>query len=132
MLGHSVLVPGGNAYASPEGGISGAIDIPTASNSTNVVYRSEAGEILHTEDLGPQPAGLVGFAWDEIPENILNENAFFRIEAYADTGEGLQAVGASVFGEVLAASTGGSNKDVVYDVRGFGGVKASDVVSFKN
>jgi len=132
MLGHSVLVPGGNAYASPEGGISGAIDIPTASNSTNVVYRSEAGEILHTEDLGPQPAGLVGFAWDEIPENILNENAFFRIEAYADTGEGLQAVGASVFGEVLAASTGGSTQGVVYDVRGFGGVKASDVVSFKN
>ena len=33
MLGHSVLVPGGNAYASPEGGISGAIDIPTSSNS---------------------------------------------------------------------------------------------------
>jgi len=33
---------------------------------------------------------------------------------------------------VLAASTGGSNQDVVYDVRGFGGVKASDVVSFKN
>ena len=88
------------------GGISGAIDIPTSSNSTNIVYRSEAGEILHTEDLGPQPAGLVGFAWDDIPENILNENAFFRVEAYADTGEGLQAVGASVFGEVLAASTG--------------------------
>ena len=132
MLGHSVLVPGGNAYASPNGGISGAVDIPSSSNSTNIVYRSEAGEILHTEDLGPQPAGLVGFAWDEIPENILNENAFFRVEAYADTGEGLQAVGASVFGEVLAASTGGADKDVVYDVRGYGGVKASDVVSFKN
>ena len=65
------FVPGGNAYASPNGGISGAVDIPSSSNSTNIVYRSEAGEILHTEDLGPQPAGLVGFAWDDIPENIL-------------------------------------------------------------
>ena len=62
----------------------------------------------------------------------VGRNAFFRIEAYADTGEGLQAVGASVFGEVLAASTGGADKDVVYDVRGYGGVRASDVVSFKN
>ena len=132
MLGHSVLVPGGDAYASPEGSISGAIDIPTYSNSTNIVYRSEAGEILHTEDLGPQPAGLVGFAWDEIPENILNENTFFRVEAYADTGEGLQAVGASVYSEVLAASTGDASSGVVYDVRGYGNVNASDVVKFKS
>ena len=132
MLGHSVLVPGGDAYASPEGSISGAIDIPTYSNSTNIVYRSEAGEILHTEDLGPQPAGLVGFAWDEIPENILNENTFFRVEAYADTGEGLQAVGASVYSEVLAASTGDASSGVVYDVRGYGDVNASDVVRFKS
>lgn len=132
MLGHSVLVPGGQAYPTPEGSISGAIDIPEAASSTSIVYRSQAGDILHTQDLGPQPAGLVGFEWVDMPEDVLAQNEYFQIEAYADTGDGLQSVGASVFGEVLAASTGGSNKDVVYDVRGYGGVKASDVVSFKN
>ena len=132
MLGHSVLVPGSTAYPDSDGGISGAIDIPAASANTNIVYRSETGEILHTQELGAQSAGLVGFSWQDIPQEILNKNASIRVEAYADTGKGLKSVGASVYSEVLAASTGTAAADVVYDVRGYGDVKASDVVRFKN
>jgi flagellar basal-body rod modification protein FlgD len=131
MLGHSVLVPGSTAYPDSDGGISGAIDIPAASGNTNIVYRSEAGEILHTQELGGQSAGLVGFNWQDIPNEVLSQNAAIKVEAYADTGKGLKSVGASVYGEVLAASTGNSTSDVVYDVRGYGDVKASDVVRFK-
>jgi len=132
MLGHSVLVPGSTAYPDSDGTVSGAIDIPASSANTNIVYRSEAGEILHTQDLGPQTAGLVGFSWQDIPSEVLSQNAAIRVEAYADTGEGLKSVGASVYSEVLAASAGGGTTDVVYDVRGYGDVKASDVVRFKN
>jgi flagellar basal-body rod modification protein FlgD len=132
MLGHSVLVPGSKAYPNTDGSVSGAIDIPAASGSTNIVYRSEAGEILHTQELGAQTAGLVGFSWDAIPQEVLNQNAAIRVEAYADTGKGLKSVGASVYSEVLGASTGGVTADVVYDVRGYGDVKASEVVRFKN
>jgi len=132
MLGHSVLVPGSTAYPDSDGSVSGAIDIPAASGSTNIVYRSEAGEILHTQELGAQSAGLVGFSWQDIPQEVLAQNASIKVEAYADTGTGLKSVGASVYSEVLAASTGGATADVVYDVRGYGDVKASDVVRFKN
>ena len=132
MLGHSVLVPGSVAYPDSDKSISGAIDIPAASASTNIVYRSESGEILHTQDLGAQSAGLVGFSWQDIPEEVLAQNASVRVEAYADTGKGLKSVGASVYSEVLAASTGAAGSDVVYDVRGYGDVRASDVVRFKN
>jgi flagellar basal-body rod modification protein FlgD len=126
------LVPGSKAYPNTDGSVSGAIDIPAASGSTNIVYRSEAGEILHTQELGAQTAGLVGFSWDAIPQEVLNQNAAIRVEAYADTGKGLKSVGASVYSEVLGASTGGVTADVVYDVRGYGDVKASEVVRFKN
>ena len=132
MLGHSVLVPGSTAYPDSDGSISGAIDIPAASANTNIVYRSEAGEILHTQELGAQSAGLVGFSWQDIPQEVLSQNASIKVEAYADTGKGLKSVGASVYSEVLAASTGAASADVVYDVRGYGDVKASDVVRFKN
>ena len=132
MLGHSVLVPGSTAYPDSDGSISGAIDIPAASANTNIVYRSEAGEILHTQELGAQSAGLVGFSWQDIPQEVLSQNASIKVEAYADTGKGLKSVGASVYSEVLAASTGAAATDVVYDVRGYGDVKASDVVRFKN
>jgi len=87
---------------------------------------------LHTQELGAQSDGLVGFSWQDIPQEILNKNASIRVEAYADTGKGLKSVGASVYSEVLAASTGTAAADVVYDVRGYGDVKASDVVRFKN
>ena len=50
MLGHSVLVPGSNAYPDADGSISGAIDIPEASANTNIIYRSSTGEILHTRN----------------------------------------------------------------------------------
>ena len=88
--------------------------------------------LLHTQQLGAQAAGLVGFSWEDIPQDVLDQNASIRVEAYADTGKGMKSVGASVFSEVLAASTGDASSGVVYDVRGYGDVKASDVVRFKS
>ena len=43
----------------------------------------------------------------------------------------MKSVGSSVFGEVLAASAGIQLEGVVYDVRGYGDVSASDVKRFK-
>ena len=132
MLGHSVLVSGNKAYPDAEGTVAGAIDIPSVSTNTSILYKSANGEILHAEDLGPQQAGLLGFRWEKIPQNILDENEYVTVEAFADTGTGLQSVGSSVFGEVLSASAGNTSDGVVYDVRGYGDVSANDVRRFKN
>ena len=88
------------------------------------------GEIVHAEELGPQQAGLLGFRWEKIPQNVLDENEYITVEAFADTGTGLKSVGSSVFGEVLAASAGNSSDGVVYDVRGYGDISANDVKRF--
>jgi len=130
MLGHSVLVSGNRAFPDAEGTISGALDIPSTSTSTSVLYKSMKGEIIHAEELGPQQAGLLGFRWENIPQNVLENNEYITVEAFADTGKGLKSVGSSVFGEVLAASAGNSSDGVVYDVRGYGGISASDVKRF--
>ena len=131
MLGHSVLVSGNKAFPDAEGVVSGALDIPSTSTSTRVLYKSMNGDILHAEELGPQTAGLLGFRWENIPQNVLDENEYITVEAFADTGTGLTSVGSSVFGEVLAASAGNTTQGVVYDVRGYGDVSASDVKRFK-
>ena len=62
--------------------------------------------------------------------SIINKRV--SVEAFADTGTGLQSVGSSVFGEVLSASTGNGSSGVVYDVRGYGDISANDVRRFKN
>lgn len=131
MLGHSVLVSGNKAFPDAEGVVSGALDIPSTSTSTSVLYKSMNGDILHAEELGPQTAGLLGFRWENIPQNVLDENEYITVEAFADTGTGLKSVGSSVFGEVLAASAGNTTEGVVYDVRGYGDVSAGDVKRFK-
>ena len=130
MLGNSVLVPGNQAYPDATGSVHGVVDLPVASGTTNISFSSPEGELLHVEEMGAMPSGLSGFAWEEIPQDILAAHDYIKVEAFADQGKGLQGVSSSVFGEVLAASTGDA-EGVVLDVKGYGGINANEVVQFR-
>ena len=67
---------------------------------------------------------------ERYPQEVLNANEYITVEAFADHGNGLEGASASVFSEVLAASTGGAD-GVQLDVRGYGDISASDVVRFR-
>ena len=131
MLGNSVLVPGTQAYPDGDGSVHGVIDLPAASGTTNVVFTSQNGDILHVEELGSQPAGLAGFACDDIPQDVLDNNEYINVEAFADQGAGLEGVSTSVFGEVLAASTSSAD-GVMLDVKGYGDINVNEVVRFRH
>ena len=131
MLGNSVLVPGTKAYPDGDGGVHGVIDLPAASGTTNVVFSSQSGDILHVEELGAQPSGLAGFSWEDIPQEVLDNNDYITVEAFADQGGGLEGVSTSVFGEVLAASTSSAD-GVMLDVKGYGDINVNDVVRFRH
>ena len=131
MLGNSVLVPGTKAYPDGEGEVHGVIDLPAASGMTNVVFSGQNGDILHVEELGAQPSGLAGFSWEDIPQDVLDNNEFITVEAFADQGGGLEGVSTSVFGEVLAASTSSAD-GVMLDVKGYGDINVNDVVRFRH
>jgi flagellar basal-body rod modification protein FlgD len=130
LLGNSVLVPGTKAYPDNDGAVHGVVDLPAASGATNVVFKSMQGEVLHVEDLGARASGLTGFTWEDIPQEVLDANEYITVEAFADQGSGLEGVSTSVFGEVLAASTGGAD-GVQLDVRGYGDISANEVVRFR-
>jgi len=131
MLGNSVLVPGTKAYPDGNGAVHGVIDLPAASGTTNVVFSSQSGDILHIEELGAQPSGLAGFSWEDIPQEVLDNNDYITVEAFADQGGGLEGVSTSVFGEVLAASTSSAD-GVMLDVKGYGDINVNDVVRFRH
>ena len=131
MLGNSVLVPGTQAYPDGDGAVHGVIDLPVASGTTNVVFTSQNGDILHVEELGAQPAGLAGFSWEDIPQDVLDSNDYINVEAFADQGGGLEGVSTSVFGEVLAASTSSAD-GVMLDVKGYGDINVNEVVRFRH
>jgi flagellar basal-body rod modification protein FlgD len=108
------------------------LDLPRSSAATSLVFTDDNGQIMHSIDLGAQPAGLVGFSWEDMPEEMANSGQVVRIEAYADFGSGKEALTPSVFAEVLAASKGDSLTGVMLDVRDYGEIRAADVTKFRS
>jgi flagellar basal-body rod modification protein FlgD len=131
LLGNSVMIPGNNARPDAQGEIHGMLDLPSASGVTNLTFSNAAGDVLHHMELGPQAAGLVGFAWQDIPQSVLEGGDPIRIEAFADMGEGMQSLTPSIFAEILAASTGDPTTGVMLDVRDYGSVRAADITKFR-
>ena len=131
LLGSSVMVPGNYARADDNGEIHGMIELPSASGITNLTFSNAAGDVLHQMELGPQPSGLVGFAWTDIPQSVLDGDEAIRIEAYADMGAGMESLTPSIFAEILAASTGDQTTGVMLDVRDYGEVRAAEIKKFR-
>ena len=131
LLGHSVLVPGNLARPDENGEIHGVVDLPSSASTSNIRFTNAQGEILHQVDMGAQPRGLVGFSWLDIPSEILESGDAIRVEAYADTGNGLEAVSPSVFADVLAATTGNGRDGVQLDIRDYGTISAAEVIKFR-
>ena len=132
LLGHSVLVPGNKVRPNSDGEIHGVLDIPRASSATNIVFSNTAGEVVHTIDLGSQASGLVGFSWNDIPQELHNQDNPLKIEAFMNGENGRSGVTPSVFAEVLAASTGDSKTGVVLEVKDYGNINAADVRKFRS
>ena len=106
LLGHSVLVPGNIGRADDSGELHGVLDLPESTISTEITYRdADTNEELQ-EDLGPRSAGLLGFKWSNIPEELLAENKRIKIEALIDTGSGPEQLSPSIYSKVISASVG--------------------------
>ena len=131
LLGNSVMIPGNYARPDAQGEIHGMLDLPSASGVTNLTFSNTAGDVLHHMELGPQAAGLVGFAWQDVPKSVLEGGDAIRIEAFADMGEGMQSLTPSVYAEILAASTGDPTTGVMLDIRDYGSVRAADITKFR-
>ena len=131
MLGHSVLVPGKIARADDDGSINGVIDLPSAATNVNVVFKSQNGEILDTINLGNQSSGLVGFAWHGAPKDMIENDEPILVEAYANSGKGMEGVSSSIFAEVLSSSAGDGDSGVMLDVRDYGTISANEVIKFR-
>ena len=95
------------------------------------MFKSQNGDILDTINLGNQSSGLVGFAWHGAPKDMMDNDEPIFVEAYANTGKGMEGVSSSIFAEVLSSSAGDSNSGVMLDVRDYGTISANEVIKFR-
>ena len=130
MMGHSVLVPGKYARPDKEGIISGVVDLPDTAANLNIIFENSDGEVLHQDALGMQKAGLVGFEWRDLPDDIKSSNTPITIRAFTgnngDTGE----LATQVFAHVSGTSK--TDQGVMLEVEDYGTIDPSQVVRFKN
>jgi len=133
LLGHSVLVPGNIGRPDDEGELHGVLDLPEGTISTQLNYvDADTNNSLFKEDLGPRAAGLVGFKWSDIPEEILASNKRIKIEALIDTGNGPEQLSPSIYSKVISASVGtGETKQVLLNVEDYGDLDVSSAVNFR-
>ena len=133
LLGHSVLVPGNFGRPNEDGELHGVLDLPEQTLFTKLTYfDAETNEELHSEDLGSLSAGLVGFSWANIPQEILDKNKRIKIEALIDTGNGPEQLSPSIYSRVISASVGtGETKQVLLNVEDYGDIDVSSAVNFR-
>ena len=133
LLGHSVLVPGDTGLPDEDGQLHGVLDLPDRTLMTELSYLdAETGEVLHSEDMGPLAAGLVGFSWVNIPQSILDEGKRIKIRAMIDTGEGPEQLSPSIYSKVVSASvSSGEDKQVLLNVEGYGDLNVTSAVNFR-
>ena len=133
LLGHSVLVPGNIGRVDESGELHGVLDLPEATIKTELIYRDAGTNAeLFRDDLGPKAAGLVGFKWDNIPDEVMKNSEKIKIEAIIDSGNGPEQLSPSIYSKVISASVGtGATKQVLLNVEDYGDLDVSSAVNFR-
>lgn len=133
LLGHQVLVPSNIARPDDQGAISGVIDLPEDAENVILSYTDPAsGELLYTENLGARSAGLIGFNWQDIPQEMVDSRAPIRVNATVVTENGAVEIGSSVYARVISARTDGYASDnVTLEIEDYGAMNALEVEAFR-
>jgi flagellar basal-body rod modification protein FlgD len=132
LLGRSVLVPGSVARAGPDGAVRGAADLDRAAEALVVTWSDAAtGAILHSETLGPQPAGRVPLVWDTLPPGLAETRAAVAVEVSALRSGQTAPVAPMVFARVLSAEASAAGADVTLQVEDFGALSSLEIEAFR-
>ena len=126
LVGREVLLDG-EAMLLPLGGpLTGAVNLPADAADLKLSIYDPAGRLVRQVTLGPQPAGIVRFAWDGSLANGTNAApGQYRVFADPGTGESVPTLAAGRVDSVLLGSDGQGVQLVVdgYGLTDLGAVK---------
>ena len=67
----------------------------------------------------------------EAVKDMIESDEPIFVEAYANSGKGMEGVSSSIFAEVLSSSAGDGDSGVMLDVRDYGTISANEVIKFR-
>jgi len=129
LLGQQVLVPGTVARPDATGVVQGVADLPEATSAVTVTYTdAETGTVLHRQDMGAQPAGLMGFDWRDAPPALVESRGAVRIAVQAEGGA---PAAPFVYARVVGVQLPESGQDLTLDVEDYGLRSSLEITSIR-
>jgi flagellar basal-body rod modification protein FlgD len=126
LVGREVLLDGAAMLLPLGGPLPGAVNLPADAADLKLSIYDPAGRLVRQVTLGPQPAGIVRFAWDGSLANGTNAApGQYRVFADPGTGESVPTLAAGRVDSVLLGSDGQGVQLVVdgYGLTDLGAVK---------
>jgi flagellar basal-body rod modification protein FlgD len=126
LVGHQVMVSG-SSLALSGGSATGGFSLTQPVDQLTVTIRDAAGNLIHQVNLGPQQAGLQGFAWDGVADNgqqAVDGTYQFSLSALA-AGKQISPTPLAV--ARVDAVRPASDGSVTLNLGGFGDAKLTDV-----
>jgi len=129
LLGQQVLVPGTVARPDAAGVVQGVADLPEATSAVTVTYTdAETGTLLHRQEMGAQPAGLMGFEWRDAPPALVEARGAVRIAVQA---EGAAPAAPFVYARVVGVQLPETGQDLTLDVEDYGLRSSLEITSIR-
>lgn len=125
MIGRSVLAPG-SGLELQNGTAAGGVELPQAADQVVLSIRDGSGQVVHKVELGPQPAGVLGFQWDGVTDSgasAVPGSYSFAVEAV----QGGKKIDATALALGLVSGVTQGKDGVALKVNGMGSVALSDV-----
>lgn len=128
LVGQKVLIPSDVSYFNGEREIDGVISLGQTADAVRVNIKNEAGEIVHSMDMGTLPEGQHKFAWDGVlPNGETIKKGDYSIEVLGNVGGKNEALPALTYGYVESVSMGGS-AGLFLNLESIGRINLKDVI----
>ena len=128
LVGRSVMVPSSKAYHESGETLRGGIDLEQPASRVVISVKNEAGQLVHRQEMGLQPAGLVDFSWDALDQNgDPYPSGTYKVSAEVHQGAEVSSGNMFTVVDVESVTLGVGGQGLTLDVTGIGEIDMSQV-----
>lgn len=132
LVGRTVMVPSQVVNLTAGGNVTGAIDLPSSSDSVSLTVQDSVGQVVRRIELGTQAAGEVYFNWDGFTDNGQSAPAgSYYITAIGGSGNQSVALETLVSASVESVTMGKGNNGLTLNLADGNTVNLSSIREIK-
>lgn len=128
LVGRQVLIPSSVGYVPNDTGMSGQINVPSATNNLRFEIRDASGQLVRRIDVGDRAAGDIEFYWDGNNEEgeFVGEGQY-EVAAFGSVNGTTEQLPTSIRAQVQSVNLGGLGGGIILNLTGLGQINFNDV-----